>query len=137
MKRFFLFCISGTFGFLVDTSLYYLFALVFPYWGARALSFVGAVIFTWVFNRNLTFKGLRFQGGLIAEFASYFASMLAGGSINYATFILTIHAFALVAAYPILGIAAGAVAGLFVNFAASKFLIFREKQKVRGKTASS
>ena len=127
MRRFILFCISGTIAFIVDTLVFYLGALWLPYYLARALSFFAGVVTTWLFNRNITFKGHVFRGSLIKEFLVYFSSMGFGGAVNYTAFILCFKFIPLVSAYPVLGIAAGSIAGLFVNFALSKFLIYRHK----------
>ena len=64
---------------------------------------------------------------LIKEFLVYFSSMGFGGAVNYTAFILCFKFIPIVSAYPVLGIAAGSIAGLFVNFALSKFLIYRHK----------
>ena len=127
MRRFLLFCISGTLGFLVDTGVYYLAALTLPYYAARGLSFFIGVITTWLFNRNITFRGLKFNGSLFSEFLTYFTSMLAGGAVNYLSFVLCMKFWPLVVTYPVLGIAVGSIAGLFVNFTLSKLLIYRHK----------
>ncbi len=131
MKRFFLFCVSGTLGFLVDTAVFYLGALWLAYYLARLISFLAGVVTTWLFNRNITFQGFSFKGGLIREFLVYLSSMGLGGAVNYAAFVLCFEFCPLVAAYPILGIAVGSIAGLFVNFALSKFLIFRHQNSDR------
>lgn len=128
MRRFILFCISGTLGFIVDTGVYYLAALAVPYYAARGLSFFVGVITTWLFNRNVTFRGLKFNGSLMAEFLTYFSSMLAGGTVNYLSFVLCMKVWPLVAEFPVLGIAVGSIAGLFVNFALSRLVIYRTKR---------
>ena len=55
----------------------------------------------------------------------YLAANLVGGIVNYSIYAYLVSMFAFVRAYPVLGVAAGAMAGLGVNFTLSKFVVFR------------
>ena len=50
---------------------------------------------------------------------------LAGFTLNYGTYALMVASMPVVAAYPILGVAAGSIVGMFANFAVSRRLVFR------------
>ena len=51
--------------------------------------------------------------------------MLAGGSVNYGIYAWLIVSYPLVLQYPIIGVAAGSIAGLAVNLLSSRFLLYR------------
>jgi putative flippase GtrA len=126
LREFFFFGISGVIGFLVDTSVLY---LLRGYWGpfiARGFSFFAAVFVTWLFNRAITFKKKRSGMKPQNEFLSYFLLMLGGGVINYGLYSWLITEYKIVLENPIIGIAAGSIAGMVVNIATSRFILFRK-----------
>ena len=51
---------------------------------------------------------------------------LLGFAANYGTYAALIAGSAVVAAQPILGVAAGSLAGMFINFAVSRRFVFRD-----------
>lgn len=51
--------------------------------------------------------------------------MMAGGLINYAVYSSLIVYSLLVRQYLVLGVAAGSLAGMVVNYLSSRFLIYR------------
>ena len=54
--------------------------------------------------------------------------MAAGGSVNYVIFSLLVFFFPRVHAEPIIGVAAGSIAGMFVNWMTSKYFLFRKSK---------
>ncbi len=126
-RNFILFVISGAIAFCVDSSLYYVFCKHFPYYFSRGLSFFCAVIFTWFFNRSITFKESKFKNNFFKEFVAYFGAMVVGGFANYSTFIILFNSFHLVKLYPVIGIAAGSISGLFINFGLSQYVLYKNK----------
>lgn len=120
MIQFFKFTVVGTGGFLVDSLVYWFFNLALSPLPTRLISFSSAVLFTYVFNRRFTFN-LKSQQNL-REFAIYFANMVLGGLVNISVFMLLITYVPIVINWPIIGIACGSIAGLFVNFLTSKIL---------------
>ena len=126
MNRFFKFCIVGSAGFLVDTGVYYLAAIILPVLLSRLLSFSSAVLFTYYFNRYFTFK--NHSAMTITEFLKYYSAMVLGGAVNIGSFWLLMHIFSIINSYPILGIAFGSIAGLVVNFITSKFIFTNSKK---------
>lgn len=124
MTRFFLFCVVGTGGFLVDSGVFLVVALFFPALLSRILSFSAAVLFTYFLNRRLTFQVRK--RACSSEFIHYYANMVLGGAVNIAVFYGTYVLTPLVKTHPIVGIALGSIAGLVVNFLTSRIL-FRAK----------
>ncbi|CAM6192273.1 TPA: GtrA family protein [Enterobacter hormaechei] len=127
LRELFFFAISGGLGFLVDTAvLYLLMGSMGPYI-ARGLSFLSAVLFTWLFNRSVTFKGKSSNMKAGSEFASYLLLMLCGGAVNYGLYSWLITSYRIVFEHPVIGVAAGSIAGMFVNLATSKLILFRKE----------
>jgi putative flippase GtrA len=126
-SRFLRFAIVGTGGFVVDEIVLAAATRVLhldPYSG-RAISFVCAVTFTWWGNRMLTFRDRAAQEGLLAEWAKFFAANAFGGAINYGTYAALVAFAPKPFGIPFVALAAGAIAGLFFNFAMSHAFVFR------------
>lgn len=120
----FIFGIVGVIGFVVDAGVLYLLApLLGPVVG-RLFSFITAVFVTWLLNRNITFKAGKRQNKLF-EFLYYFWCMIFGGLTNLATYYILLHYSQTVFDYPIIGVAAGSIAGMLINFVSSKYLVFK------------
>lgn len=125
-RQFLLFAIAGTLGFLVDATVITVlvqFGGMNPYLG-RLLSFLCAVAVTFLFNRRITFAdGARPKPARQAW--RYLLAMSVGFTVNYGSFAWLIHSVELVRAWPVMGVAAGSIAGLVVNFASSRWWVFR------------
>jgi putative flippase GtrA len=126
-SRFLRFAIVGTGGFVVDevvlaamTKLIHL----GPYSG-RAISFFCAVTFTWWGNRMLTFRDRAAREGLFAEWTKFLAANALGGAVNYGTYAALVAFAPKPLGIPFVALAAGAIAGLFFNFAMSHAFVFR------------
>ena len=120
----------GVVGLVVDIAVLYLAmagAGLGPY-SARVVSFLAAATVTWALNRAFTFRG-EHDGGLLGQWAKFIAANSVGGAVNYLTYAALIAGTATVAGHPFLGVAAGSVAGMFFNFAASKKLVFRSGRR--------
>ena len=128
ITRFISFCVSGTLGFLIDSVTYYLLSTLFAFYIARFISFFVAVIFTWLFNRTISFNDKKFQGSMAKEFMYYFSSMAIGGVANYLSFIGLMEYVEIVKDYPVIGIAVGSVVGLAINFTLSKLVVYRTQR---------
>lgn len=127
-SQFFRFAAVGTAGFLIDTSALYLAIGVFGfglYWG-RAFSYLIAATSTWAMNRRFTFHAQRSRNRF-AEWAKFFTTNAAGGAANYLVYATLVSISDLVAAWPILGVAAGSIAGLAINFNLSRRIVFTGK----------
>lgn len=126
MSKFILFSIIGALGFLVDSVVFMALSGFFASWIARLASFFSAVVFTWLANRNLTFKKHNMDSSTFHEFIRYLSSMMVGGSVNYGCFILLDHFSNFIRCYPIIGIGIGSLLGLFLNFTTSKLFVFKK-----------
>jgi putative flippase GtrA len=126
-SSFFRFAVVGTGGFVVDTIvLYTMLMLGLDHYAGRAVSYLCAATFTWFGNRMITFAGARATGAkdTAAEWLRFLVTNLCGGAVNYSLYALLVTYSDTVRAYPILGVAAGALAGLTVNYFASRWLVF-------------
>lgn len=122
--QFLRFAAVGVAGFLVDTAALYL-AIHFGagLYAGRVISYLAAATSTWALNRHFTFKAHQ-DSNLLREWSKFLAANLVGGLVNYATYAALVSSSQTVAAWPILGVAAGSVAGLTVNFTLSRRLVF-------------
>ncbi len=117
----------GTFGFAVDTGLLHT-ALLWGwglYWG-RAFSFLCGATTCWALNRRFTF---RYNGPARRhhQWAKFISVATIGGSVNFSVYALLVYMSSYFAAYPILGIAAGSLAGMTLNYMLSRQMVFGDR----------
>ena len=125
-SQFLNFALVGGLGFLVDAACLQAFlniAGLDPYLG-RAGSFLVAVTFTWAMNRKFTFQSSDQR--FVREWSRFFAANSLGAIVNLGVYGVLVGTSDLVSSHPVLGVAAGSVAGLAVNFMGSRFLVFRQ-----------
>ena len=125
IRLIFLFGVSGVIGFIVDSAVLYLLKSSLGLYYARGVSFFCAAFATWLVNRTITFKDRESGLSKRREFSRYLVLMLGGGLVNYLVYAVLVGRLAIVGDHPILGVAAGSLAGMFINLATSRFLIFR------------
>lgn len=124
---------AGIAGFFVDAAvLYVCLWLGMGYFAGRAVSFLCAVVTTWLINRTYTFE-VRSDRPLILEFLHYLAAMAVGGVVNYAAYSAVVVWAPRNPWTPLLAVAAGVAAGMAINFASARFWVFRQG---RGPSAS-
>jgi putative flippase GtrA len=124
-QQFAIFTLIGGVGFFVDVVvLYSCLWLGIGLYAGRAVSFLAAATLTWWFNRNFTFARAGCPGAGV-EWSRFLAANLTGGTVNFAVYAALIQAGAMFFDYPATAVAAGSLAGLSVNFTASKFFVFR------------
>jgi putative flippase GtrA len=127
----FIFGSVGAVGFLVDvTVLYSLAGLIGLFYG-RVVSFLAAVVATWLLNRRWTFKGRNSGLRNRHEFVVYLALMLVGGSINYGVYVWLVVAYQLIQQHPVIGVAVGSLVGMLINYLSSRFVLFRRVDRER------
>src|SRR5690554_5699251 len=125
IRQILFFAVAGVIGLLVDIAvLYAVRDAIGPFYG-RAMSFLAAVLATWLVNRAFTFRGRSSGLSRKREFTAYLTLMLAGGAVNYAAYSALVLGSATVRHHLFLGVAAGSLAGMAVNFLTSKYLLFR------------
>ena len=126
MRQFALFCVAGGLAFIVDAGVVQAMTSGLgadPY-VARLLSFLCAVTTTWWFNRRYTFANAAAEGGP-GQWLRYVGTQLGGFSVNYAVYAALLWLWPVAYRWPVIGVAAGSVAGLVVNFALARRFVFR------------
>lgn len=96
-------------------------------WG-RAGSFLAAATTTWALNRRYTFSDLTPTTGPAAagrQWLRFLAANGVGGAINFGVYTALVLGSRLCREQPALAVAAGSLAGLAFNFAASRHWVFR------------
>ena len=119
------FGVVGTAAFVVDTATVYASRGALGLYGAGALSFLVAVTFAWWLNRVWTFRARRGEIPWPREWARYVGANLLGIALNRGTYALLVTVWALAASQPVLATAAGAIAGMGVNFVMARRVVFR------------
>ncbi|ACO77817.1 hypothetical protein AvCA_16020 [Azotobacter vinelandii CA] len=56
---------------------------------------------------------------------AYLLLMLIGGGVNYGVYAWLIVSSPFASQYPVVGVAAGSLAGMFVNLVNSRYLLYR------------
>ena len=126
-SRFLSFCIVGASAFVVDTVVYYYLAQArsgsafLP----KLLSFLAAVVYTYLLNRSITFRrtrvAIRARAFLIVQFCRYVLGQSIGAIVNLFVFVIA-RAFG-VPTFP--SLAAAATSGLVVNYMAAALALDR------------
>jgi putative flippase GtrA len=119
------FALVGVAGFVADAGVLYVAMrwLGAGYYAGRLLSFLVAVTVTWSLNRRYTFAASS-DARLFREWARFLVTNAIGGLLNYAVYAVLVASVATVAEMPTLGVAAGSLAGLAINFMLSRKLVF-------------
>jgi putative flippase GtrA len=128
LPQFIRFGIVGCIGYGVDVCVLYfvLYGLDFGHYGGRVISYLAAATTTWYLNRHFTFKHSRSENRS-REWARFVALNTIGGTINYIVYSAYIGLYSTSMSAPAIGVAAGSLAGLIVNFLVSKrFAFIRE-----------
>jgi putative flippase GtrA len=125
------FGLAGTVGFLVDTAALYvaLHGLGLGHYSGRVFSYLAAATSTWALNRRFTFRA-QSSTNWLAEWAKFLAANAIGGLLNYGVYAGLVYASDTVRAWPVLGVAAGSIAGLLINFTLSRRVVFTSRRAV-------
>jgi putative flippase GtrA len=120
------FAAVGVLGFLVDAGVLSVARslLGLDLYSSRALSYLAAVTATWALNRAFTFKE-HASAAKLREWARFCAANTGGGAVNLGVYALLVNYVPLVHEVPVLGVAAGSLSGLLVNFTLSRIYVFR------------
>ncbi len=117
---------AGAIGFGVDTAVLYaaLAAGAGPY-GGRLLSYLAAATTTWALNRSWTFRTAQDRTVPPArQWLLFVIVNLVGFACNYGVYAALIAGSPLTARHPVIGVAAGALAGMVGNFLLSRRFVF-------------
>jgi putative flippase GtrA len=124
LLQFMRFGVVGGIGFVVDTAVLYAgLALGLGLYLGRAFSYVAAASTTWALNRAWTFRG-QGRGSALQQWAVFLAVNLVGFACNYGTYAALVASVPTVAHHPVIGVAAGSLAGMFGNFLLSRRFVF-------------
>lgn len=129
LPKFVAFASVGAAGFVLNEGV--LFSCVdlgkIPVLDAAVLAFAASITFNWWSNRTLTFHRSRARGGVaqLREWARYVGFNSFGLGANYGSFAALTQCAPNPFASPYVALAFGTLAGLVVNFHASKRGVFR------------
>lgn len=124
LREFMVFGTVGAIGFLLNAATVYATRGVLGLYGAGVAAYVVAATGTWALNRVWTFRG-RERQPVLRQWSLFLFASLGGFIPNWVTYAALVTVSPLCAEHPILAVAAGAVAGMFVNFALSRRVVFR------------
>ena len=124
MTRFARFVGVGVVGFLCDAGVFHMlvtFAAMSPY-VAKVVSYFAAATLTWWLNRRFTFAPTEMRA--TEQWLRFLAVNAVGAVVNYGVFALMLNASTMAMQYPLIAVAAGALAGLVFNFLLSQKFAF-------------
>ncbi len=125
LVQFLMFGTVGVLGFLADTATVYALRASIGLYGAGMVAYLVAATVTWLFNRLWTFRGLGRGRPVHRQWAKFLMVNLGGLVLNRGTYALLVTFVPLCAEQPVFATAAGAIAGMFVNFNLSRTMVFR------------
>ncbi|WP_235907758.1 GtrA family protein [Siccirubricoccus phaeus] len=129
--EFFRFGVVGVAGFLVDSGvLTAAIALGLGPWFGRALSYLFGATTTFLLNRAWTWRHAP-RDAMGRRWALFLLVNLVGFACNYGTYALMITNLPVAAAHPVLGVAAGSLAGMVGNFLLSRRFVFARGGEAR------
>ncbi|MEA9393432.1 GtrA family protein [Acerihabitans sp. TG2] len=121
-----IFGIVGVVGFVFDAGVLYALKGQIGVYPAKLVSFVVAVVVTWLLNRWITFRRSRSGMRLWREFTQYFVLMIAGGTVNYLAFWISTRYSPTIMAFPVIGVAIGSLCGMVFNYTSAKLFVFKK-----------
>ena len=124
LEQFLRFGIVGVCGFTVDTATVYASRGLLGLYGAGMLAYLISATTTWALNRAWTFRG-RGGGPAYRQWMKFMVANMAGMVLNRTAYVLLVTFLPAAAAQPVIATAAGAIAGMFVNFSLARRLVFR------------
>ncbi len=122
--QFLRFAIIGTLGFVWDTLVVYALRGVMGLYAAGMVSYVVAGSMNWLLNRIWTYRHLS-HGAMHRQLVMFLLANSVGLVLNRGLFVVLVATEPLCRSYPVLPVAAGGLAGMFVNFFLSRRLVFR------------
>ena len=124
LRQFLQFAVIGVAGFLWDTAVVYATApLIGPY-AAGVVSFFIVGTINWLANRYWTYRHLS-HAAMHRQLVMFLIANTVGFVLNRGTYAALIATQPFVARHLVVAVAAGACAGMFVNFFLSRRLVFR------------
>jgi putative flippase GtrA len=124
LMQFLMFSSVGAVGFVADTATVYALRQSLGLYGAGVVAYGVAATVTWILNRVWTFRG-KGSGPAHRQWARFLLVNLGGFVLNRGTYAVLVTFVPLCAAEPVWAVAAGAVAGMFLNFSLSRAMVFQ------------
>lgn len=122
------FGIVGVVGFVVDAGVLTLGVRAGTgLWIGRVISYVAAATVTFGLNRAWTFRNADRSRPVARDWSVFLLVNLVGFACNYGTYAALIAGVPLVRELPVLGVAAGSLAGMAGNFLLSRRYVFRSR----------
>jgi putative flippase GtrA len=123
-RQFLQFAVIGVFGFIWDTAIVYSLApWVGPYI-AGVVSFLIVGSINWMANRLWTYRGLS-HDAMHRQLVKFLIANAFGFVLNRGTYFGLLYFVPICRVYLVLPVAAGGIAGMFINFFLSRRLVFR------------
>ena len=114
----------GAIGFVFDTATVYGSRPWLGLYAGGVLAYLVAASVTWLLNRLWTFRHVA-HAAMHRQWAAFLAAQSVGFVLNRGTYAILVTVSPLCAAQPVLAVAAGVAAGMFVNFTLARKLVFR------------
>ncbi|HEY0419618.1 MAG TPA: GtrA family protein [Acetobacteraceae bacterium] len=124
IRQFLRFGTVGMVGFVFDVATVYALAGPLGLYAAGVVAYVVAASVNWALNRVWTFNTAP-REAMGRQWAAFLLVNLVGFVINRGLYMGLIYSSPLCAAYPVLAILAGVLAGMFLNFGLSRRYVFR------------
>jgi len=126
-REFALFALGGLIGFVIDGGIAQGLVRLAGWnaYGARAVSFLVAATFTWWWSRHHTFADRESGRDSRSEWLHWIGLMLVGAAFNNGAYVLALHLFPALHAWPAVAVAAGSVSGAAANFLLARAVLFR------------
>lgn len=124
LRQFLTFGVVGVICFVVDTATVYALRDALGLYVAGLVSYVTAASVGWALNRVWTFRAVGPQPRL-QQWSRFVVANAVGLVLNRGVYFALITWSQTCMQHPVLALAAGAVAGMFVNFALNRRLVFR------------
>ncbi len=118
------FGVVGASGFVIDTAVVYALRALLGLYVVRLVSFVVAATANWAMHRAWTFRGVG-TASARSQWLRFLGANALGASLNIGLYAVLVTISPLCARQPVFAVAAGAAAGMGVNFVLSRRLVFR------------
>ena len=125
LVQFLMFGVVGLIGFVIDTATVYSLWHIAGLYVAGFAGFFTAATGTWICNRLWTFRRVARTDPWYVQWVRFLAANFGGFLINRGVYVLLITFVDVAARQPIIAVAAGALAGMFLNFNLSRKVVFR------------
>ena len=121
------FAIVGTIGFVVNALGLKIATLIVSPIPAQIIAFPLAVTATWWLNRYFTFASQR---PWRSEWLRYISANVLGWLVMNGIYVALVLSNAYVHEHPVIALAIASLAGMGLNFASSKWIVFRQRGSV-------